>query len=156
MAEVIKITGAGLLAATFFGWGSGQSPRLRYPETRKVDHVDTYHGVQVADPYRWLEDDNSAETAKWVEPKVWATGLDGAPGPDGMAFAEDGTLFVAVYGSGSVFHLDADGRIIERIAVPGANPTNCAFDPSGRLGLVVTEAATDSGEDPTVFTATIW
>ena len=67
MAEVIKITGAGLLAATFFGWGSGQSPRLRYPETRKVDHVDTYHGVQVPDPYRWLEDDNSAETAKWVE-----------------------------------------------------------------------------------------
>ena len=67
MAEVIKITGAGLLAATFFGWGSGQSPRLRYPETRKVDHVDTYHGVQVADPYRWLEDDNSADTAKWVE-----------------------------------------------------------------------------------------
>ncbi|MGA1369197.1 MAG: prolyl oligopeptidase family serine peptidase [Blastocatellia bacterium] len=67
MAEVIKVTGAGLLAATFFRWSSGQSPRLRYPETRKVDHVDTYHGVQVADPYRWLEDDNSAETAKWVE-----------------------------------------------------------------------------------------
>ena len=67
MAEVIKMTGAGLLAATFFGWGSGQSPRLRYPETRKVDHVDTYHGVQVPDPYRWLEDDNSADTAKWVE-----------------------------------------------------------------------------------------
>ncbi|HQR33052.1 MAG TPA: prolyl oligopeptidase family serine peptidase [Blastocatellia bacterium] len=35
--------------------------------TRKVDHVDTYHGTKVADPYRWLEDDNSAETAKWVE-----------------------------------------------------------------------------------------
>ncbi len=41
--------------------------RFEYPDTRKVDQVDTYHGTQVADPYRWLEDDNSAETAKWVE-----------------------------------------------------------------------------------------
>ncbi len=44
-----------------------QSPaRLDYPQTKKVDHVDTYHGVAVPDPYRWLEDDNSAETAAWV------------------------------------------------------------------------------------------
>lgn len=46
---------------------SAQAQGLRYPATRQVDHTDTYHGVKVADPYRWLEDDNSAETAKWVE-----------------------------------------------------------------------------------------
>ena len=40
---------------------------LTYPVTRTVDHVDTYHGTRVSDPYRWLEDDTSAETAKWVE-----------------------------------------------------------------------------------------
>ncbi|MBL0764422.1 prolyl oligopeptidase family serine peptidase [Marivirga atlantica] len=38
-----------------------------YPETQKVDTVDTYFGTEVADPYRWLEDDRSAETEAWVE-----------------------------------------------------------------------------------------
>jgi prolyl oligopeptidase len=41
--------------------------RPAYPETKRVDHVDTYFGVKVADPYRWLEDENAPETAKWVE-----------------------------------------------------------------------------------------
>ncbi len=43
-----------------------ESP-LAYPKTRQMEHVDEYHGVKIADPYRWLEDDNSAETAAWVE-----------------------------------------------------------------------------------------
>ena len=38
-----------------------------YPETRKSDQIDDYHGVKVADPYRWLEDDRSPETEKWVK-----------------------------------------------------------------------------------------
>jgi prolyl oligopeptidase len=42
-------------------------PRLSYPVTKKIDHVDNYHGTMVADPYRWLEEDNSPERAAWVE-----------------------------------------------------------------------------------------
>ncbi|MEZ5083811.1 MAG: prolyl oligopeptidase family serine peptidase, partial [Bacteroidales bacterium] len=37
-----------------------------YPVTNKVDTVDNYFGTNVPDPYRWLEDDNSEETAAWV------------------------------------------------------------------------------------------
>ncbi|MEM9757803.1 MAG: prolyl oligopeptidase family serine peptidase [Pseudomonadota bacterium] len=40
--------------------------RLAYPATRRGDAVDTYFGTRVSDPYRWLEDDRSEETAKWV------------------------------------------------------------------------------------------
>jgi prolyl oligopeptidase len=41
--------------------------RLSYPKARKTDQIDDYHGTKVADPYRWLEDDRSAETAEWVK-----------------------------------------------------------------------------------------
>ncbi len=40
---------------------------LDYPETKKGTVVDTYFGENVADPYRWLEDDMSDETAQWVK-----------------------------------------------------------------------------------------
>lgn len=44
-----------------------KNEKINYPETRKTDTIDVYFGTQVADPYRWLEDDNSEETAAWVK-----------------------------------------------------------------------------------------
>ena len=58
------ILGAGASAGLV---GCSGQIKLDYPETKKVDTVDVYFGTQVADPYRWLEDDNSAETAEWVK-----------------------------------------------------------------------------------------
>ncbi|MCB8994291.1 MAG: S9 family peptidase [Bacteroidales bacterium] len=40
--------------------------RIQYPVAHKGDTVDNYFGTEVADPYRWLEDDMSQETAEWV------------------------------------------------------------------------------------------
>ena len=48
-------------------YSSAQSSALVYPKTAKTNHVDHYHGVEVADPYRWLEDDNAPATEAWVK-----------------------------------------------------------------------------------------
>jgi prolyl oligopeptidase len=61
-ARCAVVMGAALLASA-----TVLAQQFTYPHTRKVDHVDTYHGTKVPDPYRWLEDDTSPDTAKWVE-----------------------------------------------------------------------------------------
>ena len=40
---------------------------MKYPNTKKVDSVDTYFGIKIQDPFRWLEDDRSPETENWVK-----------------------------------------------------------------------------------------
>lgn len=48
------------------GVQQSKSPAISYPVTDTVNVTDTYFGHEVADPYRWLEDDRSAETEAWV------------------------------------------------------------------------------------------
>lgn len=54
---------------------------VTYPEVKKDDTVDDYHGTSIPDPYRWLEDDRSDETAEWVskQNKVTFDYLDQIP-----------------------------------------------------------------------------
>lgn len=51
-----------LLSITCCSYGQ----RIDYPDTRRSDHVDTYHGVEVHDPYRWMEDMKSEQTLEWI------------------------------------------------------------------------------------------
>ena len=53
--------------AVAFVSSTALAQQLQYPATKKGDQVDVYHGTKVADPYRWLEDDMSPQTAAWVE-----------------------------------------------------------------------------------------
>ena len=70
-APFLYRTGAQSVAAP--SGSAGAAPRstsdgkLVYPVTKKVDHFDEYFGTKVPDPYRWLEDETSAETKAWIE-----------------------------------------------------------------------------------------
>ncbi|TCD11617.1 S9 family peptidase [Pedobacter frigidisoli] len=61
----------GLFALSLFACNQGKKPAekitlMKYPETKKDSTTDNYFGTTIADPYRWLENDTSAETAAWV------------------------------------------------------------------------------------------
>lgn len=55
------------LATTILFACSQQKAQMEYPVTKKGEVVDNYFGIDVADPYRWLEDDHSEETGEWVK-----------------------------------------------------------------------------------------
>jgi gluconolactonase len=65
-------------------------------------------------------------------------------GPDGIKFASDGSLFVAVFGQGDVTVLDPQGKVSRRIPAGGLHPTNIAFGPNGSRAIYVTEVESGS------------
>ena len=64
----IRLAALTLVAALPLARAFPQTPpaRVQYPATRTVDHVDSYHGTKVSDPYRWLEAIDSNSVAEWV------------------------------------------------------------------------------------------
>jgi len=80
----------------------------------------------------------NADACAWTEPCVFAS-TAGPIGPDGIAISDTGDVYIAVHGTNRIEIKDASGRHSGMLSVGEGNPTNCAFDPSGALGLVVTE-----------------
>ena len=75
IAKTVVICAAIFGTSYLIGYSIGRGLRkikdmtevLKYPETAREGEVDNYHGTEIADPYRWLEDDNSERTAEWVK-----------------------------------------------------------------------------------------
>ena len=61
------------MAATAICASVGAQTTWTYPPAHTVDQVDVYHGVKVADPYRWLEDPDATDSQKWIEGQVELT-----------------------------------------------------------------------------------
>ena len=71
IAALLCFSLAAMMATDFLRYSlhrvTAQSTRLNYPAARRVNQVDNYHGIEVADPYRWMEEMQSEETQAWVK-----------------------------------------------------------------------------------------
>lgn len=76
---------------------------------------------------------------RWLEPTPFCQTAGAPIGPDGLAIDDQGRIYAAIYGAGLVQVFGPIGERLDLLATLGANTSNCAFDPSGALGLVVTE-----------------
>jgi gluconolactonase len=80
------------------------------------------------------------DTLRLQDERPFAKAGNGPWGPDGMAFDREENLFVAIFNESLINVYDKQGNFSRSLPCPGTRPTSCAFDPSGDLGLIVTEA----------------
>lgn len=133
----------------------GRLYRIR-PETGKVEKLDA--GIPFANGIAFGSDGNlyvSATRSGMVYRYRWQDGsvgkredfgnvrdpekVDVFCGPDGMAFGQNGNLYVAVVRQGDVTVLGPEGQTVGRIQTAGSAPTNVAFGPPGSQKIYVTE-----------------
>ncbi|MBM3997548.1 MAG: S9 family peptidase [Planctomycetes bacterium] len=94
----------------------GQDKKPAYPPTKTDNVVDVLHGVEVVDPYRWLEDGKSTDTLEWVDAqnKLTQTILGNVPGRDKIrerlgSLLEIGSLGVPTPKKGRYFYTKREG-----------------------------------------------
>ena len=87
----------------------------------------------------WIGNWN-ASTLKFKDETPFAKAGNGPWGPEGIAFDENENLFVTIFNESKVNIYKKAGEEIGFVETIGTRPTSCAFDPYGKLGLVVTEA----------------
>jgi prolyl oligopeptidase len=115
---------------------------MEYPKAKRLDLVETLHGVEVADPYRWLEDPESADTRQWVDAENALTRsvLDGTPSRSALAkrltacydyprttsFARRGGRAFFTFNPGllnqPILYVRAEARTPQAVLTPQAEP----------------------------------
>jgi prolyl oligopeptidase len=134
--------------------GHSAIPYRSYPETRTVDQRDDFHGTTVADPYRWLEDQNSEEVAAWVRAQAdFAEAyLRRLPGRDRLAarlaqLSELPTCTVPELEGGRWFRQTNDGRQQQSVYRVADQPTGD--------GRVLIDPNTASSDGTTALAAAV-
>ncbi|QBQ40980.1 SMP-30/gluconolactonase/LRE family protein [Sphingobacterium psychroaquaticum] len=78
--------------------------------------------------------------SKKIENAIKLCYVGGNVGPDGIAIDTTDHIYIALYGSAKIDVYKPDGTAVTTISTLGRNPTNCAIDPFGETGLIITEA----------------
>jgi prolyl oligopeptidase len=147
------------LAGTIFADSPTPTQALSYPSARRGDQIDEYHGIKVADPYRWMEDVDSPETRSWVqaEAKLATDYLKAIPGREKIARRLEEIWNYERWGApekhgGNWFYSHNDGLQNQSVLFMTTNPEQPArvlLDPNGlaKDGTIALKAAgyTDNG-----------
>lgn len=89
---------------------------------------------------QWLWKMQWNTNTKKIESATKLCYVGGNVGPDGIAIDTTDHIYIALYGSAKIGVYKPDGTAVTTINTLGSNPTNCAIDPLGKVGIVITEA----------------